>query len=86
MAKFAEQCAVGEGFLSIDIGGADLGFGGRSHDIGHDFRHGVDGSIEPRESSGRICRIRRAVAERIMATGAASGAGRGKVRGVAVDV
>ena len=37
MAEFAEQCADGDGFLSIDIGGADLDFGGRSHDVGHDF-------------------------------------------------
>ena len=58
VAEFAEQCADGGGFLSIDIGGADFGFGGRSHDVGHYFGHGVNGSIEPRASSGRLCRIR----------------------------
>ena len=68
-----------DGFLSIDIDGADFGFGGRSHDVGHDFGHSVNGSIEPRASSGRLCRIGRAVAEKIISTGAASGTGHGKV-------
>ena len=86
VAKFAEQCANEYGFLSIDIGGTDFGFGGRSHDVGHDFGHGVNGSIEPLASAGRICRIGRTVAEKIMATGAAAGTGCGKVRGVAVDI
>ena len=54
VAEFAEQRADGDGFLSIDIGGANFGFGGRSHDVGHDFGHSVNGSIEPRASSGRI--------------------------------
>ena len=79
MAEFAEQCAYGGGLLSIDIGCADLCFGSRSHDVGHDFGHGVNGSIEPRASSGRLCRIGRTVAEKIMATGTASGTGRIKV-------
>ena len=48
MAKCLEQCAYGEGFLSIDIGGANFGFGGQSHDVGHDYRHSANGSIEPR--------------------------------------
>ena len=86
VAEFAEQCADGEGFLSIDIGGADFGFSGRSHDFGNDFGHGVNGYIELRESSGGLCRIRRTVAEKIMATGAAAGTGRRKVQGVAVGV
>ena len=86
VAKFAEQCKDGSGFLSIDICGANFGFGVRSHDVGHDFRHGVNGSIETQASSARICRIRRAVAEKIMATGAALGTGSRKVRGVAVDI
>ena len=86
MAKLAEQCADGDGFLYIDIGGADFGFGGRSHDVGHGFVHGVKGSIEPWASSGRLCRIGRTVAEKIMATGASAGTGCGKVRGVPVDV
>ena len=85
VAEFAEQCADGDSFLSIDIGGEYFGFGVQSHDVGNDFRHGVNGSIEPRESSGGICWIRQAVADKIMATGAALGVGRGKVRGVAVD-
>ena len=86
VAEFAEQCVYGDDFMSIDIGGADFGFGGRSHDVGHDFRYGVNGSIEARARFWRLCRIRRAIAEKIMATGAASCAGCGKVRGVAVDV
>ena len=86
VAKFAEQCADGDGFLFIDIGGADFGFGGWSHDVIHDFRHGVNGSIEPRLPFGRLFRIMQAVAEKIMATGTALCAGPGKVRGVAVDV
>ena len=79
VAKFAEQCADDDGFLSIDIGGADFGLGDRSHEIGHDFGHGVNGSIEPRASYGRLCRISRMVTEKIMATGAAAGTGCGKV-------
>ena len=86
MAELAEQCADGDGFLSIDIGGTDFGFSGRSHDVGHDFGHGVNRSIEMQASSGRIFRIRQTVAEKIMATGAALGTGCGKVRGVAVEV
>ena len=81
-----EQCADGDDFLSIDIGGADFGFCGRYHDVGHDFGHGVNRYIEPRSCFGRLCRIWRAVAEKIMATGAALCEGRGKVQGVAVDV
>ena len=50
VAEFPEQCADGGGFLSIDIGGADFGFSGRSHDVGHDFGHGVNGSL----SRGRV--------------------------------
>ena len=46
----------------------------------------MNGSIEPRARSGRICRIRQAVAEKIMATGMASFAGRGMVQGIAVEV
>ena len=46
----------------------------------------MNGSIEMRASSGRLCRIRRAVADKVMATSAASGPGRRKVRDVAVDV
>ena len=57
VAKFAEQCADGDGFLSIDIGGANFGFCGRYHDVVHDFGHSVNGSIEPRDISGRFCRI-----------------------------
>ena len=45
VAKFLEQCAYGDGFLSIDIGGAEFGFGRRSNDIGHDFGHSVNGPI-----------------------------------------
>ena len=86
MVKFAEQCANGDGFLSIDIGGANFGLGGRSHGVRYDFRNGVNGSIELRERYGRLCRIRRAVAEKIMAPSAASCAGRGKLRSVSVDV
>ena len=52
VAKFAEQCVDGDGFLSIDIGGPNIGFGGRSHDVGHDFRHGVNRSIKPRARFG----------------------------------
>ena len=55
VAEFTEQCADKEVFLSIDIGGANFGFSGRSHDVRHNFGHGVNGSIEPRASSGRIC-------------------------------
>ena len=86
MAEFAEECADGYGFLSIDIGGADFGFGGRSHNVGHDFGYSMNGSIEPQASSGRLCQIERTVAEKIMATGETSGAGRGKVRGVSVKL
>ena len=86
VAKFADHCGDGDGFLCIDIGGADFGFGGKSHDVGHDFGHGVNGSIEPWESSGRHCQIGRTVAEKIMANGTATGTGCGKVRGVAVDI
>ena len=57
VAEFTEQCSNGGVFLSIDIGGADFGFGGRSHDVEHNFGHGVHRSIEPRASSGRLCRI-----------------------------
>ena len=57
MAKFAEQCADQDVFLSIDIGGADFGFIGISHDVGHDFGHGVNDSIEPLARSGRLCWI-----------------------------
>ena len=46
----------------------------------------MNGSIEPRASAGRLCGIGRAVAEKIMATGAAAGTGCGNVQGVAVDV
>ena len=62
MAEFVEKCTDGDGFLSIDIGGADFGFVGKYHDVGHDFGHGVNGSIEPRASSGRLCWIGRTVA------------------------
>ena len=86
MAEFAEKCEDGDRFLYIDIGGANFGFSGQSHDVGHDFRHGVNGSIKPQASSRRLFRISRAVVEKIMATGTASGAGRGKVRAVNVDV
>ena len=86
VAKFAEHCADGDGSLSIDICGVNFGFGVRSHDVGHDFGHGMNESIDPRASSGRLCRIRRTVSDKIMATGAAAGTGRGKVQGVAVDV
>ena len=81
-----EQYADGDGFLSIDIGGDDFGFSGQSHDVGHNFRHGVNGSIDPQSRFVRLCRIRRAVAEKIMATGAGLCAWCGKVQGVAVDV
>ena len=64
LAEFAEQCADGDGFLSIDIDGTNFGFGDRSHDVGHDFVHSVDGSIEPRASSWRFCRIGQTVAEK----------------------
>ena len=64
MAEFSEQCADGDGFLSIDIGGANFGLGGRYHDVGHDFGHGVNGSIEPQASSERLFRIGRTVAEK----------------------
>ena len=46
----------------------------------------MNGSIEPWARFGGMCQIRRAIAEKIMATGAASCAGFGKVQGVAVDV
>ena len=85
-AEFADQCADGDGFLSIDIGGADFGFGGRSHNVGHDFGYSMNGSIEPWASYGRLCWIGRTVAEKIIATGAAAGTGCGKVRGVDVEV
>ena len=84
--EFADQCANGYGSLSIDICGANFVFGGRSHDIGHYFGNGVNGSIEPQASSGRLFRIGRTVAEKIMATGTAADMGSGKVRGVAIDV
>ena len=86
MFKLADYCADGDGFLSIDIGGANFGFGSRSHNVGHDFGHGVNESIEPRVISGRQCWIGRTVAEKIMAPGTAAGTGCGKVQGVAVDV
>ena len=79
VAEFEYQCEGGDGVLYIYTGGADFSFGGRSHDVGRDFRHGVNGSIETRASSGKLFRIRRTVAEKIMDTGAASGAGCGKV-------
>ena len=79
MAKFAEQCVDGYGFLTIDIGGADFGLGGRSHDVGHDFGHNVNVGIEPRASSGVIFWIGRAVTEKIMATGVDLGTGHRKV-------
>ena len=37
VAEFTDQCVDEYGFLSIDKGGADFGFGGRSHDVGHDL-------------------------------------------------
>ena len=46
----------------------------------------MNGSIDPRARFGRLCRIRRSIADKIMPTGAASGMGRGKVQDVAVDV
>ena len=84
MAEFAEKCANGDSFLSIDITGADFGFGGRYHDVGNNFGHGVNGSIEPRASSGSIFWIERTVTKKIMATGPAVGTGCRKVRGLAV--
>jgi hypothetical protein len=36
----------GDCFLGIDVGGANFGFGGRSHYIAHDFADGVDGAVE----------------------------------------
>ena len=86
VSEFAEQCADGDRFLSIDIGSADFGFVGRSHDVGHDFGYGVNRYIKPQASAGRLFWIWRTVAEKIMANGAAAGTGYGKVRGVAVDV
>ena len=86
MAKFTGQCADGGCFLSIDVGGADIGFDGISHDVGHDIVHGVNGSIDPGTISWRLCRIGRTVAEKLMATGAAAGTGCGKILGVAMDV
>ena len=86
VAKYAEQCAYWYGFLSIYTGGDNFGFGGRSNDVGHDFGHGVNGSIEPQASSGRLCQIRRALAEKILATSAVSDTGCGKVQSVAVYV
>ena len=46
----------------------------------------MNGSIELRESSGKLFRIGRTVAEKITATGAAVVTGSGEVRGIAVDV
>ena len=46
----------------------------------------MNGSIDPRASSGRLCWIGRTVAEKIMATGAAAGTGCGKLQCGAVDV
>ena len=86
VAKLAEKCADGGGFLSIGIGGTYFSFGGRSHDVGHDFGNILNRSIEPRASAGGLCWIRLTVPEKIMATGAAVGTGCGKVRGVAVGV
>ena len=57
MSELAEQCADGDGFLSIGIGGDDFGFGGTFHDVGHDFGQGVNGSVEPQASAWRLCRI-----------------------------
>ena len=85
-SEFSEQCADGDSFLSIGESGADFCFDGISHDVGHDFGHGVNGSIEPQASSGRLCQIRRALAEKILATSAVSDTGCGKVQSVAVYV
>ena len=75
MTEFVDQCTYGDGFLFIDIVGADFGLGSISHGLGHYFGHGVNGSIEPREISGRFFRIGRTFAKKIMATGAATGTG-----------
>lgn len=37
MAHFGDRHADGDGFLGVDVGGADFGLSLRAHDIAHDF-------------------------------------------------
>ena len=43
---FEEQCAYRDGLLVVDVGGSDIGYGGRTHHIVHDLGNGVDGVVE----------------------------------------
>ncbi len=48
MAEVLEYLAQWAGLLGVDVGGADFGFGRRSHHIAHDLDDEMDGAVDER--------------------------------------
>ena len=86
MAELSEDGTDGHSLLTVEEGGANFGFRGGGHDVGHNLGEGMDGAIEGRVGAWCAARVGGPVAEEVVAAGAASGFWLRKVGGVTVDV
>ena len=72
--------------MVVDVGGSDFGFGGRTHNVGHDAGDGADGAVEARTGGWWLRHVRARVSQKIIPTSAAAGSRFGEVGGDAVYV
>ena len=52
VTTFEEQGADRDGLLAFDVSGSNFGSGSRTHHVGHDAGHGVNGTIETKTGGG----------------------------------
>ena len=50
------RCVLGR-LLAVDVGGSDIGFGGRTHYVRHDSGDGVNGDVEACSGGGWLCHV-----------------------------
>ena len=72
--------------MDVDVSGSNLGFGIRTHHVGHDAGNVVDGTVETRKSGGWFGHVRMNVTQKIVSTSAIAGSRFGEVGGIAVNV
>ena len=83
---FGQGCMNGDGLLPIDKVGSNFGFIRGDHDVSHDHRDVVDGSIEVRVGGWWVMGLHGVATEELVSSNMAVGVGIRKVGGVAVHM
>ena len=86
MAEFIERNTKGKGIAGGEEGGGNFGFGRGTHDVGEDFREGMDGAVGDDGWRWGKVGVERTWAEEVNTGSATAGVFFGEVGSIAVEV